>query len=97
MVIPELWDDLIGKGLADIDEQSEADQHLGANNCANTLFFLILNNPDDPYVLFQALLICLRRICSCADVPALPQAASSSTRRFIQKKKERQEHFSDLA
>ncbi|PAN34174.1 hypothetical protein PAHAL_6G073300 [Panicum hallii] len=54
--IPELLDDLIGKGLANIDEQSSgADQQFGADNY----------------------------------VAAVPQAASSSTKWFIQKKKER--------
>jgi hypothetical protein len=39
--IPELLDDLIGKGLANIDEQSSgADQQFGADNCAYTLALL---------------------------------------------------------
>jgi len=99
--IPELYDKLIAEGLHNIEQSSESAEHLSAaSNCACAVLLLAHLclcwrnwSSCSNFIYFQAYVATttLHNIyLSCADVPAVPQAASSSTRWFINKTKERQ-------
>jgi hypothetical protein len=97
--IPELYNKLIAEGLHNIEQSSESAEHLSAaSNCACAVLLLahlcLCRNwtSCSKFIYFQAYVATtIHNIwLSCADVPAVPQAASSSTRWFINKTKERQ-------